>query len=363
MNSQSLLTFEQLLRLTEELPFPEDDSEREVRWCEDSHVLGISRQQGGSIELFLCGEELHASSQLVRRHLKFDRWTRAKEDVFRANRLVLPSDDHYIPTAAFLAEELLRRNVTESVANSFAQTEPLIEMALRRTALSEEEILGLLGELRFLEVLLSVAANSRQRAVALDAWRGHERGARDFVFEIHSVEVKSTRGDRSVHKIGGVMQVDPRRSESNEAQEELFLLSLGFKLDNSENRPFSGLSLPEQVDVILQKLTPPGNQENTGELQTLFLAKVASYGSAVGRGYEHEEMRDWSAYQTRWQHGFLRIYDMNDSSVQVLRRDDIQRRGHVVLDSVSFLIDLPDRISGDLNPQSDLFAFAKRLLE
>lgn len=73
-------------------------------------------------------------------------------------------------------------------------------------------------------------------------------------------------------------------------------------------------------------------------------------------------MHNWSAYQTRWQHGFLRIYDMNDSAIQVLRRSDVQRRGHVVLDSVSFQIDLPERVSGDLNPQTDLFALARRLL-
>jgi hypothetical protein len=351
------------LLLTQELPLPEDDAEREVRWCEDEHILGISRQQTGGIELFLCGEELRASSPLIQRHMKFDHWTRAGGEVFRANRLVLPSDDHFVPVAAFLAEELLRRNVTNSLAASFAQTEPLIEMALKRVALSEEEILGLLGELRFLEVLLSVAVNSRQRAIALDAWRGNERGARDFVFGIHSVEVKSTRGDRSLHRIGSVMQVDPRRSESNEPQEELFLLSLGFKPDSSNIHLSLGLSLPTQVDAILQKLASPNNQaNNSGELQTLFLAKVASYG-ATGRGYEHEEMRNWSAYQTRWQHGFLRIYDMNDSAIQVLRRSDVQRRGHVVLDSVSFQIDLPERVSGDLNPQTDLFALARRLLD
>jgi hypothetical protein len=322
LSTRSGFSFEQLLLLTQELPLPEDDAEREVRWCEDEHILGISRQQTGGIELFLCGEELRASSTLIQRHMKFDHWTRTGGEVFRANRLVLPSDDHFVPVAAFLAEELLRRNVTNSLATSFAQTEPLIEMALKRIALSEEEILGLLGELRFLEVLLSVAVESRQRAIALDAWRGHERGARDFLFGIHSVEVKSTRSDRSLHRIGSVMQVDPRRSESNEPQEELFLLSLGFKPDSSSNHLSLGLSLPSQVDAILQKLAPPNSKDDSsGELQTLFLEKVASYG-ATGRGYEHEDMRSWSAYQTRWQHGFLRIYDMNDSAIQVLRRSN-----------------------------------------
>jgi hypothetical protein len=53
---------------------------------------------------------------------------------------------------------------------------------------------------------------------------------------------------------------------------------------------------------------------------------------------------------------------MNDASIQVLTRDDLKRRRHVVFDSVKFTIDLPDRITGELNPQNDLFALAKTLL-
>jgi hypothetical protein len=109
-------------------------------------------------------------------------------------------------------------------------------------------------------------------------------------------------------------------------------------------------------------LTPPNGDDRNSELRALFLDKVSNYGNPAGRGYQHDEMRSWSAYQDRWHHGFLRIYDMGDIAVQVLRRDDIQRRSHVVLSSVSFEIELPDRLSGDLNPQSDLFALAKRLL-
>lgn len=356
------ISFERLLQQAQGLSLPENDDKREVLWCDIEHVVGLSRQRGGAIELFLRGGELHPTSPLVKRHMKFDRWTRRGGEIFEANRLVLPSDEHYVPEVAFLAEELLRRGVTHSLARGFAQTEPLIEMALRRTSLGDEEILGLIGELRFLEVLLSVAEGSGQRALAVDAWRGHERGSRDFVLGPCSVEVKSTRGDRSAHRVNSVAQVDPRRSEANEPQEALFLLSLGFRPETSEASATAALSLPAQVDAVLLRLDSAAEQGGNRDLSALLLEKVSRYGSPSGRGYEHEEMRRWSAYQGRWQQGFVRIYDMGDDAIQVLRRDDIQRRNHVVLSSVSFDIVLPDRVSGDLNPQSDLFALARRLL-
>lgn len=359
---EAVVTFESLLRLVEQLPQPKVDDEREVHWVDAGHVVGISRQQGGAIEIFLCGEELRTSSLLIKRHLRFDEWTRGGGDVFRANRLVLPSEDYYIPTAAFLVEELLRRNIIVSLASGFFQTEPLIEMVLRRTALTEDEILGLLGELRFLEALLAIAPDQRTKARAIDAWRGHERGTRDFVIGTCGVEVKTTRGDHSRHSISNVMQVDPRRSLSGEAQEELFLLSLGFR-PVEQPLGLSGFSLPESVDSILSSLASAGQSGEMGELQVLFLEKVSRYGSGKERGYEHQEMKQWSAYQGRWQHSFLRIYDMADSAIKVLRRHDIQHCSHVVFDSVSFDIDLPDTVSGDLNPQSDLFSIARRLLQ
>lgn len=362
LTDDTSVSFEQLLKITECLALPTHDDERQIVWCEGKHVLGFSRQANGRIELFLCGDELRATSPLVKRHLKFDKWTRSGGEIFMANRLVFPSGDHYTAAVAFLAEELLRCSVVDALVNSFTKTEPLIEMVLRRTALSEDELLGLLGELRFLEVLLTVAIDSKQRTLALDAWRGHERGSKDFVFGNQSVEVKSTRGERSIHHISSVMQVDPRRSEANEPQEDLYLLSLGFKLIvNSEIDRF-GISLPTQVDAILKKLANLSNNTERNDNECLFLAKVASYGNVSEQGYVHDEMKNHAAYKSHWQHGFLRIYDMNDEAIQVLRRKDIQLRGHVVLDSVSFEIDLPERVSGDLNPQNDIFELAEKML-
>ena len=357
-----MVTFEFLLQLVEGLPLPPNDKERKVHWCDNDHILGISRQPGGGIEIFLRGEELQTSSQLIRRHMRFDEWTGVGAMTFRANRLVLPPNDYYIPAAAFLAEELLRRDILVSLQDGFLKTEPLIEMVLRRTALTEEEIIGLLGELKFLEALLITAVDSPGKSKAVDSWRGHEKSTRDFVFGELGVEVKTTRGDRSRHSVSNVMQVDPRRSSADIAQEELFLLSLGFRPGTHPSDPLTGFSLPDLVESILERLTDPTQKGEGKELQAVFLDKVSRYGNMQGRGYVHQEMKDWSAYQGRWQLSFLRIYDMADPAVKVLRRGDIQQCSHVVFDSVNFDIDLPDKVSGDLNPQTDLFLMAKKLL-
>lgn len=357
-----MTTFEELLQLAQTIAPSDQSEQRQIHWCEDRRVLGIARQPGGGFELFLCGDELHPASPLVRRHLRFDQWSRQGSERFPANRLVLPSEPHYISIVAFLAEELLRNGVADSMPMGFARSEPLIEMALRRIALGEETILGLLGELRFLEVLLVVADTSGRRALALDAWRGHEHGSKDFVVGRRAVEVKATRGERSIHRINSVMQVDPRRSESGQPMEELSLLSIGFQLDESGGSSDSGFSLPTQVETILRLLGPTTTPSTRNEAQLLFLDKVAKYGSSAEKGYLHDDMQAWSAYQTAWQHRFLRIYDMGDEGVRVLRRSDIQRHGHVHLESVNFEIELPDRVSGDINPQTDLFALARRIL-
>lgn len=362
MSNFNPLTFELLLLIAQDLPLPLNDDERAVHWCGERNVIGISRQQSGSIELFLCGAELRPHSPLIKRHLMFDQWTRFGGEIFRANRLVFPSDEHFNAVAAFLVEELLRRDVINSLAFSFSQTEPLIELMLTKITLSQEELLGLLGELRFLETLLAVSNTSLDRSLVLDAWRGHERGTRDFVFGNQSVEVKSTRGDRSRHPVSGVMQVDPRRSDLGEPQEQLFLLSFGFKSNIEINENSQGLSLPNQVEKILQKLSSSPDNNIRNNLQELFLAKVSAYGNVHGLGYCHDEMHHWAAYSGQWQHGFTRIYDMNDESIQVVRRRDIQGKGHVVLESVSFSVDLPDRVTGELNPQNDLFLLAHKLL-
>lgn len=355
------VTFESLLRVVEQLPRPTSDEKREVQWCDDKQTLGLSRQDNGGIEIFICGDELQTSSPLIRRHMRFDTWSREQGGTFRANRLVLPSNEYYVPAAAFLTEELFRGSFGGTLLKGFAKAEPLIEMVLRRASLSEDELLGLIGELRLIDALLSVARDSLERGRVLDAWRGHERGTRDFVLGSIGIEVKSTRGESSRHAVSTVMQVDPRGVLHDGTHEQLYLLSLGFKPVDADASGM-GFNLPELVESILQRLNSSASNAQRSDLQALFLHKVSQYGGSGGHGYEHDEMKTWAVYQGRWQQGFLRVYDMSDAAISVLRRSDVQRCSHVIFESVSFEIQLPDKVSGDINPQLDIFEFGRRVV-
>lgn len=349
-------TFEDLYQITSQLEQPPADDQRQLEWCDENEVLALAREQGGGYEIFMTGPALQPTSQLVRRHLKHDRWLTHTGQSFEANRLVLPRDAHYIPVAALLAEELLRNGVQRSAQSAFAMSEPLIEMALRRAALDEESVLGLIAELQLLETLMITYPDLR--AQCLESWQGHDRG-RDFVFDGVQVEVKATRGPRSVHEISSLAQVDPRRSASGEPVERLFLLSVG--ITGCDPTLADAVSLPSVVDSVLA-LLGPSDPQSRNDIQRLFLARIESYGPSIRRdGYAHDQMRAWTAYASTYSIRFKRLYDMNDESVDVLRRATVARCGHVSADTVTYTVELPDQIAGTDNPRSDIPAFVSEL--
>lgn len=361
MNDARLPTFETLLQIAQETPVPGTDDKRKVTWCDRDAAIGLAKQCDGSIEIFIRGEQLVPISTLVRRHLRFDQWARSDGAHFAANRLVFPAEPYFVAVTAFLAEELVRAGIAAAPLRAFRETEPLIEMALRRVALGEDEILGLLGELRFLEILLSVPT-WRSKSYVLGSWRGFEKSERDFVLDANSIEIKATRGHASRHPVSSVGQVDPRRSDKGTPIESLHLVSMGFAAVEKADDQSRPLSLPLQVDAVLSLLATKDSPDDTHTLQSEFLDKVASYGGTIDRTYRHAEMHSWAVYQDAWQHRFLRIYDMTDPNIGVLRHADIAAHAHVDGGSVTFTIELPDKITGDLNPETDCFAFAKRLL-
>ena len=202
------LTFEAILETVRGIPVPGANEERSVRWIA-MRQLGVARDCTGAFELFLPGERLSPVSLLVAHHLHFDEWQDSNQIPFHANRLVLPSEPHFGPVAAFLVEELFRNGLlVDSAQLAFGRSEPLIEMALRRIALSEQTLIGLIGELRLLQLLLTVSPTPEVRGRVIEAWRGYERATHDFVLGTTVVEVKTTVGTGSQHEIQGVGQVD-----------------------------------------------------------------------------------------------------------------------------------------------------------
>jgi hypothetical protein len=354
------MKFEELYEITQGLVVPDDAEERRVAWCDASQLLGLARQPSGAFELFLRGDPLAVRSPLVRRHLRHDTWRDAKEADFPASRIAFPAEAHYQAVAAFIAEELFRNGLLDSVARSFGASEPIIEMSLRRAALSDEAIIGLIGELRLLAILISVADTPADRAVAIEAWRGYQRDVRDFVFAAASVEVKTTRGGNSVHDISSLGQVDPARSPGGTPIEQLYLVSFGLAPVEPGEDAAGSLTLPSIIDALLLKLgdsTTPGLRN---EIQEILIERIRQYGGG-SLGYDHDSMSNWPAYSVPFRQRFGRAYDMNDDAVLVLRRAQIAPCSAVREESVRFEVALPDQITGDINPETDLFTFVRRV--
>jgi hypothetical protein len=313
-------------------------AERRLRWIVGNE-LGIARTSSGQLEIFLTGPELHGSSPLMQRHLQFGRWREPAGEPFDATRIVLPSAPHFTSIAAVIGIELLRAGLGSGrdVGEVFAEVEPIIELAIRRGALSEETIIGLIGELNLLRFCVVAGAALHVPApLVIETWGGWHEG-RDFTLGPRSIEVKTTRGGSSRHHFRGLHQLE-ERIIPNAGKEELFIFSIGYEEDES------GESLPSLVDQIVQAL---GRKES--ETSADFLRRVELYGSAEGVGYRHSSMATWSPYQAKFTPTFApRLYRVADPEMRLLRREEIEKT-YVLPDSVSFEAVFPDQIT-QVNP-------------
>ncbi len=130
-----MATFEEILAITTKLDPASADKSRAIEWCDASEQIAVSRQQNGRIEIFLIGDRIYPRSAIVANHLEHDSWRRVGGSGFDANRLVFPAAKHFDAVVAFIVEELVRNAGGEDVVTAFSHSEPVIELALRRTAL------------------------------------------------------------------------------------------------------------------------------------------------------------------------------------------------------------------------------------
>lgn len=354
------MTFEELYARARALAIPASNNERRIEWCDELRRLGIARESCGAYEVFLRGSPLIVRDHALRRHVRFDKWSACDGEVFTASRIVFPADLHYCAIAAFAAEELYRCGLLVDMQLAFASAEPILEVALRRAVLTEEMIVGLIGELRFLTILFSGVTSAELRAHALNAWRGYERAARDFVFPGIAIEVKTSRGPRSLHHIGSIGQVDADRMPTGAPAEGLFLVSIGIEEIAASEDAAGVLTVPGMVDRLLEMLRDPDDADKQTESQHLLLDRIAHYGGGLAV-YDHCRMKSWPAFQAGYRQHFMRIYDLNDPEIAVIRRGTVAECTHVIKDSVQFTVDLPDVIRGDLNPVVDSDGFVARL--
>lgn len=330
-----MATYESVLQLIESVPSAASADHRDVRWLTDAHVIGVARDSDGQVEVFLLGAELSPGSNAVRAAIEFRTWHREGATSFEANRLLFPSYGYFDQVAAFICTELLRSGADTSLRRAFAQTEPIIELAMERLRLSEQAILGLAGELLLLDALCRHAADE-QVVPIMGSWDGWKRSWRDFSWGSTGVEVKTTTRSDSSHLVEGIHQVE--RSDGSDAratEDRLFLVSIGLQPAEPGGNAFT---IPQLVNRIIARMFGAGVGRSAADK---FLAHIAEYGGSPGGGYEHGAQAPDPAYTTPFLTSFFRAYDMSDRTIEVLRRDDVAVRHHVDVSSVRFRIELP----------------------
>ena len=337
-----MTSYEAVLNQINVIPPGTIGDDRAITWLTDAKVVGIARNSRGHLELFLAGDELRPRTGTVKTAMRYHSWHREAQPPLNANRICLPALGHFDQVGAFIAAELLREKADSDLERAFAVTEPLIELAIKRMEISENAILGLVGELLLLDALCRRAADPQVGPI-IQAWDGWRRSARDFTWEGAGVEIKTTTRSTSSHAIHGVHQIEPTPASADATGEtRLLLVSIGL-YQSDLNAP--ALSIPSLVESILERL----NATEASGLVDEFLARVSVYGAESGIGYEHATMVNEAPFTTTFGVTFVRGYDMADPAVEVLRRDDLITHQHVDAQSVTFRVELPATISLD-NP-------------
>lgn len=349
-----MTNYEEVLEQINAVPAGVTGNDRSITWLTDAQVLGLARNHRGHLELFLAGDQLTPRTSTVKSAIHYHSWHRDTQPPLSANRILLPALGHFDQVGAFIAAELLREKADANLERAFAVTEPLIELAIKRLEISENAILGLVGELLLLDALCRRADDLHVGPI-VQAWDGWRRSARDLSWEGTGVEIKTTTRTTSSHAVHGIHQIEPApATDDGPGEVRLLLVSIGLR-QADPNVP--ALSIPSLVESIVERLTATGASGLVDE----FLARVAMYGSESGIGYEHPTMANEAPFTTPFSVTFVRGYDMADPAVEVLRHDDVVAHQHVDAQSLTFRVKLPATISLD-NPVAGARRVAEAIL-
>lgn len=338
------MQFEDLVQLVGAAAPTKSVDQREVRWVDAAESLGIARSPLGAIEIFIAGEPLEPVHARLRESITHQEWLTSSGAPYSANRFTLHNAPHLDGVAALICLELLAKGVGDEDrrAISFREAEPVIVLALEQAALSNQDLLGLAGELYFMEAL--AAGTSLSIDLLLDSWEGAGQSTRDFQIGQVGVEVKTTAGSASTHHVQGTHQVELGVSVDETPETHLFLLSLGVQWVPEGQHV--GRSVRDLVDALGQRMTE--------DRRAHFMNLVRAYGVS-DMGY-NSVVSGKTRFDQKFVAKFERLYDMRDDRVKVLRADDLQGLMHVDAGSVTFRITLPERVRGDVNPVPGLQA-------
>jgi hypothetical protein len=352
-------SYEQQLAIVKGLRPSRTDDDRHIEWCVVEGVVGLARTSKGLIEIFLEGPQLNARFRRVREALEYQRWFRAAGPELLANRILLPAAGHFEQVAAFLCTELLRNDATTDLPEAFAQTEPLIELAIDELMLADEALIGLCGEMLVLNALLRYAPDTRVGAL-VEAWKGHRETPRDFQLESRGVEVKTTTRSTSSHLFTGVHQLEVGHGVDGAEEAAYMLMSLGLEWVDSEDGE-NTTSLPELIDAGLERITNALGSSADAYIGEL-VGHIADYGSPTALGYDHTTMLESARFSRRFRLRFARGYDIGDSAIRLLTTDDMRQRPFIDVESLHLRVNLPDEVTGNLNPVVGLSNCAQRIL-
>lgn len=146
----------------------------------------------------------------------------------------------------------------------------LKDLLSNRKKLTDEKVTGLIGELLVLRHVL----DEHGEQSAIDAWLGPFAEEHDFGFENYDAEVKTTRSEARVHRIGSETQLQPG------PERPLFLISVQITPAGNARESFTLGSLIESTRALLD-------------------SSVETFDSALdGLGWQQS---DADLYRTRFQ--------------------------------------------------------------
>jgi len=350
-------TYEQLRSQISLLSRPETNDAREISWTTGARVVGLSRTHEDRLEIFLVGGPLQPTLRSVRDALQYGPWWHADVSgpAFEANRLLLPALGHFDEVAAFVCTELLKNGADIDLPGAFGRTEGILNLVFERLWISDAALLGLAGELLLIDALCQLAP-TKQVAQVVEAWDGWSQSMRDFSWGSLGVEIKTTTASTSTHHVQGTHQVEVVHDEGRDFDETgLLLVSIGLVAAAPHENSFT---VPMLTDRIVGRL----DEADRDDASTVFLSHVREYGSESGLGYDHLTMGHDLSFARAFHVAFVRGYDMTDNNVSVLRRGDVIAHQFVDAGSLKYVIDLPQRVSGDINPIVGLMQTATAIL-
>lgn len=333
-------SFEWLRERLPQLQRAAGKDDRDLVWVDQARTIAVSRDVEGRLELFLPGPPLAASVKGVADSLSHQQWWFEDGGGLDANRVQFSGAPHFDGVVAFLCAELMENGASFNLAGAFAKTEPALALALARAALGSQVLVGLAGELLVLDGLTS-RGGRLARSATMRGWAGSVPSARDFRLGTTGVEVKTTSGTSSKHHVQGLHQVELGHADGGEPETALWLLSLGVRWTDPDQ---GGTTIPALVESISSRLEADDRET--------FKDQLLQYGGDVGSGYRHDRDRFVATYARPFTTRFERLYDMGDVRIRLPHRGDLETFCDLDIDSLSFRIDLPSRVQGDINPVS-----------